>query len=72
MIKFCSTICSNSQMTKRKLLFYNYLRFILAEGKGFEPLIGFLLYTLSRRASSTTPAPLRKGCKNTISILGTE
>jgi hypothetical protein len=36
-----------------------------AEGKGFEPLIGFLLYTLSRRASSTTPAPLREGGKNT-------
>lgn len=37
-----------------------------AEGKGFEPLIGFLLYTLSRRASSTTPAPLLKGSKNTV------
>lgn len=32
-----------------------------AERKGFEPLIGSLLYTLSRRASSTTPAPLREG-----------
>jgi hypothetical protein len=42
-----------------------------AEGKGFEPLIGFLLYTLSRRASSTTPAPLRGG-KNTIYISGFE
>lgn len=31
----------------------------LAEKKGFEPLIGFHLYTLSRRASSTTPALLR-------------
>ena len=30
-----------------------------AEREGFEPSIGFLLYTLSRRASSTTPAPLR-------------
>lgn len=41
----------------------------LAERKGFEPLIGFLLYTLSRRASSTTPAPLREGCKNKVSLL---
>jgi hypothetical protein len=41
-------------------------KIILAEGKGFEPLIGFLLYTLSRRASSTTPAPLLKGSKNTV------
>lgn len=40
-----------------------------AERKGFEPLIGFLLYTLSRRASSTTPAPLREGCKNKVSLL---
>lgn len=41
-----------------------------AEEKGFEPLIGFHLYTLSRRASSTTPALLRtveliiQGCKD--------
>ena len=47
----------------------HYLRsffYYSAEGKGFEPLIGFLLYTLSRRASSTTPAPLLKGSKNTV------
>src|SRR5882724_4480947 len=37
-----------------------------AERAGFEPAIGFHLYTLSRRASSTTRAPLRKGSKNTI------
>ena len=30
-----------------------------AEEKGFEPLIPFRVYTLSRRASSTTPALLR-------------
>lgn len=31
----------------------------LAEKKGFEPLKPFRVYTLSRRASSTTPALLR-------------
>ena len=31
-----------------------------AEEKGFEPLIPFQVYTLSRRASSTTPALLRE------------
>ena len=30
-----------------------------AEEKGFEPLIPFRVYTLSRRASSTTPALFR-------------
>ena len=34
-----------------------------AEKKGFEPLIPFRVYTLSRRASSTTPALLRGGAK---------
>ena len=33
--------------------------FFLAEGEGFEPSKRLLLYTLSRRASSTTPAPFR-------------
>ena len=33
--------------------------FDLAEEKGFEPLIPFRVYTLSRRAGSTTPALLR-------------
>jgi hypothetical protein len=33
--------------------------FVLAEEKGFEPLIPFRIYTLSRRAGSTTPALLR-------------
>ncbi len=31
----------------------------MAEGAGFEPAIGFPLYTLSRRAPSTTRPPLR-------------
>lgn len=31
----------------------------MAEGEGFEPSRRFPAYTLSRRASSTTPAPLR-------------
>jgi hypothetical protein len=31
----------------------------LAEKVGFEPTIGLTLYTRSRRASSTTRAPLR-------------
>lgn len=31
----------------------------MAEGEGFEPSKGLLLYTRSRRASSTTPAPFR-------------
>src|SRR5690348_8922518 len=31
----------------------------LAERAGFEPAIGFTLYTLSRRAPSTTRTPLR-------------
>ena len=31
----------------------------IAEEKGFEPLIPFRIYTLSRRAGSTTPALLR-------------
>ena len=35
-----------------------------AEEKGFEPLIPFRVYILSRHASSTTPALLRSGCKN--------
>ena len=43
-----------------------------AEGKGFEPLIGFLLYTLSRRASSTTPAPLREAAKISVPNLAGE
>lgn len=34
---------------------------LLAEKKGFEPLKPFRVYTLSRRASSTTPALLRVG-----------
>ena len=33
----------------------------LAEGAGFEPAIRFPVYTLSRRAPSTTRPPLRKG-----------
>ncbi len=33
--------------------------FVLAEEKGFEPLKPFRVYTLSRRAGSTTPALLR-------------
>ena len=45
------------------------LRLAKAERAGFEPAIEFPLYTLSRRASSTTRAPLRKGCKNTFLIL---
>lgn len=36
---------------------------IFAEEKGFEPLIPFRIYTLSRRASSTTPALLLFGLK---------
>ncbi len=36
-----------------------FLQSCLAEEKGFEPLIRFPVYTLSRRASSTTPALLR-------------
>ena len=40
--------------------------FVLAEEKGFEPLIPFRVYTLSRRAGSTTPALLLMGGKNTI------
>ena len=40
--------------------------FFHAETKGFEPLIEFPLYTLSRRAPSTTRTPLLKnaGGKN--------
>jgi hypothetical protein len=35
-------------------------RFLLAERKGFEPLIDLHLYTLSRRAPSTTRTPLQR------------
>ena len=35
------------------------LSYCLAEREGFEPSRRLLLYTRSRRASSTTPAPLR-------------
>jgi hypothetical protein len=40
-----------------------------AERAGFEPAIPFRVYTLSRRAPSTTRTPLLKGGKNTISTL---
>ena len=33
------------------------LKYLLAEGEGFEPSNRLLRYTRSRRASSTTPAP---------------
>ena len=35
-----------------------------AERKGFEPSIELPLYQLSRRALSTTQAPLQKWCKS--------
>ena len=35
-----------------------------AERKGFEPSIELPLYQLSRRALSTTQAPLHKWCKS--------
>jgi hypothetical protein len=41
----------------------------LAERAGFEPAIPFRVYTLSRRAPSTTRTPLLKGCKSTNSSL---
>ena len=46
----------------------------LAERKGFEPSIRFHVYTLSRRAPSTTRTPLciLKDCKNSFSALATE
>ncbi len=34
---------------------------LMAEGAGFEPAIRFPVYTLSRRAPSTTRPPLRLG-----------
>src|ERR687898_202992 len=34
---------------------------MLAEGEGFEPSIRFPVYTLSRRAPSTTRPPLQHG-----------
>ena len=37
----------------------NYYGFTVAEGAGFEPAIRFPVYTLSRRAPSTTRPPLR-------------
>jgi hypothetical protein len=40
---------------------------LFAERAGFEPAIPFRVYTLSRRAPSTTRTPLLKGCKSTIS-----
>ena len=33
--------------------------FLMAERLGFEPMKGLLLYTLSKRAPSTTRPPLR-------------
>ena len=32
---------------------------LLAERKGFEPLVPFKAHTISSRACSSTPAPLR-------------
>ena len=40
--------------------------FTVAEEKGFEPLIPFRAYTLSRRAGSTTPALLHWGSKTKV------
>ena len=34
--------------------------YLLAERMGFEPMKGLLLYTLSKRAPSTTRPPLQK------------
>ena len=34
--------------------------YLMAERMGFEPMKEFLLYTLSKRAPSTTRPPLRK------------
>ena len=39
------------------LFLYDPLKYLLAEGEGFEPSNRLLRYTRSRRASSTTPAP---------------
>ena len=47
----------------------NFDLYRLAESKRFELLIPFRVYTLSRRAPSTTRTTLRKGGKNTISRL---
>ena len=46
------------KLINKKELFESAL-FLFAEEKGFEPLIRFPVYTLSRRASSTTPALFR-------------
>src|SRR5687767_11328454 len=48
--------------------------YFFAETEGFEPSIRFPVYTLSRRAPSTTRTSLQflKGCKNTISRLAFE
>ena len=41
-----------------KLLF-KIKAYLMAERMGFEPMKGFPLYTLSKRAPSTTRPPLR-------------
>ena len=47
-------------MNRTKILLKNSLKisFLMAEREGFEPSIRFPVYTLSKRAPSTTRPPL--------------
>lgn len=48
----------NPAAARRKRIAHS--RTEMAEGAGFEPAIRFPVYTLSRRAPSTTRPPLRR------------
>ena len=51
-----------------KLLLKNIAN-LMAERMGFEPMKGLLLYTLSKRAPSTTRPPLLLNIKITIYLI---
>ena len=44
------------------------MAYLMAERMGFEPMKGLLLYTLSKRAPSTTRPPLQKNHYLNITI----